>query len=60
MPLYSAERMMKVKGRNMPKKKRKDAKTVRKKGNSLRGLMKSIIDQGFGMGGRRDFKVRLA
>ena len=51
---------MNVNGRNMPKKKRKEAKTVKKKGSSLKGLMKSMIDQGFGEGGRRDLRVRLA
>ena len=55
-----AERMTKVKGKNMPKKKRNEARTTRKKGSSLKGVMKSMMCQGFGIGGSRDFTVRLA
>ena len=51
---------MKVKGRNIPKKNRKAAKTVRKYGSSVNGLTKSMIDHGLGVGGRRDFTVKLA
>ena len=51
---------MKVKGRNIPKKNRKAAKTVRKYGSSVNGLMKSMIFHGLGVGGRRDFTVKLA
>ena len=52
--------MMKVKGKNMPKKNKKAAKTVRKYGSSMKGVTKSISDQGLGVGGRRDLTVKLA
>ena len=49
-----------MKGRNIPKKNTKAAKTVRKNGSSMNGLIKSMNAHGFGIGGRRDFTVKLA
>ena len=51
---------MNPKGRNIPKKNTKAAKTVKKYGSSMKGFMKSMNAQGRGVGGRRDFTVRLA
>lgn len=46
IPLDSAESIMKLNGKNMPKKKAKLARTVNKKGTSRRGLMIFMIFQG--------------
>ena len=45
---------------NIPKKNKKDAETVIKNGNSLKGTTKSMKRHGFGAGGSRDLTVRLA
>ena len=52
--------MIKLKGRKVPKKKRKLAKAVKRKGSSLRGLMNSMMIKGLGRGSRRDLTVRFA
>ena len=51
---------MKVKGMKMPKKMKKEPSVRRAKVGSLRGFTNAMREKGFGLGGSRDFTVRLA
>jgi hypothetical protein len=50
--------MINVKGKNMPKKEKKVAMDVRRKGSSPNGLIKSLMRKGLGCGKILDFTVR--
>ena len=50
---------MKLKGMKMPKKTKKDATVTRAKAGSRRGRTKAFSTKGLGLGGSRDFTVRL-
>jgi hypothetical protein len=52
--------MINVKGKNIPKKKKKVAIDVRRKGSSPNGLIKSLKWKGLGCGRILDFTVRFA
>lgn len=60
MPSCTADKIINVKGRNIPKKNRNDAKTTREYGSSPSGKINSIKLHGFGLGGKRDFTVIFA
>ena len=51
---------MKLNGRKVPKKNKKPAREVKRKGSSFRGRMNSMMMRGEGRGSRRDLTVRLA
>jgi len=60
IPSACAWRMIKLKGRKVPKKNKKLARAVARNGGSLSGLTNSMMIKGLGRVSRRDLTVRLA